>query len=33
MAVLAINGGNKVRNELFPAYKVIGKEEDRKSVV
>ena len=28
MAVLAINGGNKVRNELFPAYKVIGKEEE-----
>ena len=28
MSVLAINGGNKVRTELFPAYRVIGKEEE-----
>ena len=31
MAKLAINGGNKVRTELFPAYRVIG-EEERKAV-
>lgn len=29
MAKLAINGGNKVRNDLFPAYKVIGEEEEK----
>lgn len=28
MAKLAINGGKKVREVLFPAYKVIGKEEE-----
>lgn len=28
MSKLAINGGEKVRNELFPAYRVIGKEEE-----
>lgn len=28
MAKLAIKGGDKVRNELFPAYRVIGKEEE-----
>lgn len=28
MSVLAINGGNKVRTKLFPAYRVIGKEEE-----
>lgn len=28
MAKLAINGGNKVRESLFPAYRVIGKEEE-----
>lgn len=28
MSVLAINGGEKVRTELFPAYRVIGKEEE-----
>lgn len=28
MGVLAINGGKKVRTELFPAYRVIGKEEE-----
>lgn len=28
MSKLAINGGNKVRTELFPAYRVIGKEEE-----
>lgn len=28
MAKLAINGGNKVRETLFPAYRVIGKEEE-----
>lgn len=29
MGVLAINGGKKVRTELFPAYKVIGEEEEQ----
>lgn len=29
MSVLAINGGKKVREELFPAYKVIGDEEEK----
>lgn len=28
MSKLAINGGDKVRTELFPAYRVIGKEEE-----
>lgn len=28
MAKLALNGGEKVRTELFPAYRVIGKEEE-----
>ncbi len=28
MSKLAINGGKKVREELFPAYRVIGKEEE-----
>lgn len=28
MSVLAINGGQKVRTKLFPAYKVIGAEEE-----
>lgn len=28
MSQLAINGGNKVRTKLFPAYRVIGKEEE-----
>ena len=28
MSKLAILGGEKVRKELFPAYKVIGKEEE-----
>lgn len=28
MYKLAINGGNKVRTKLFPAYRVIGKEEE-----
>lgn len=28
MSKLAINGGNKVRTKLFPAYRVIGKEEE-----
>src|SRR5574344_900107 len=28
MGILAINGGKKVRTELFPAYRVIGKEEE-----
>lgn len=28
MSKLAINGGEKVRKELFPAYRVIGKEEE-----
>ncbi len=28
MPKLAINGGNKVRNSLFPAYRVMGKEEE-----
>lgn len=28
MGKLAINGGKKVRTELFPAYRVIGKEEE-----
>lgn len=32
MAVLAINGGKKVRSELFPAYRVIGKEEEAAAV-
>ncbi|MCP4705993.1 MAG: DegT/DnrJ/EryC1/StrS family aminotransferase, partial [candidate division Zixibacteria bacterium] len=27
MSKLAINGGPKVREKLFPAYKVIGEEE------
>ncbi len=29
MSVLAINGGEKVRTKLFPAYRVIGEEEQR----
>lgn len=29
MSVLAINGGEKVRTELFPAYRVIGEEEQQ----
>ena len=29
MPILAINGGNKVRQKNFPAYNVIGKEEER----
>lgn len=29
MSVLAINGGKKVREALFPAYKVIGEEEEK----
>lgn len=29
MSVLAINGGKKVRTKLFPAYRVIGEEEQR----
>lgn len=29
MAELAIKGGEKVRKDLFPAYKVIGKEEEK----
>lgn len=29
MSVLAINGGKKVRNTLFPAYRVIGAEEEQ----
>lgn len=29
MSVLAINGGEKVRTRLFPAYRVIGKEEQQ----
>lgn len=29
MSKLAINGGKKVRTELFPAYKVIGEEEEK----
>lgn len=28
MSKLAINGGEKIRNELFPAYCIIGKEEE-----
>ena len=28
MSILAINGGKKVRETLFPAYRVIGKEEE-----
>ena len=28
MSILAINGGKKVRNKLFPAYRVIGQEEE-----
>ena len=28
MSILAINGGDKVRKELFPAYRVIGQEEE-----
>ena len=28
MGKLALNGGKKVRTELFPAYRVIGKEEE-----
>ena len=27
MGVLAINGGNRIRKDLFPAYRVIGEEE------
>ncbi len=27
MTKLAINGGKKTRTELFPAYRVLGKEE------
>lgn len=29
MGKLAINGGEKVRNKLFPAYRVIGEEEEK----
>ena len=29
MSVLAINGGEKVRTKLFPAYRVIGEEEQQ----
>lgn len=29
MAELALNGGKKVRTELFPAYRVIGEEEEK----
>lgn len=29
MSILAINGGEKVRNKLFPAYRVIGEEEQK----
>lgn len=29
MSKLAINGGEKVRNQLFPAYRVIGEEEEK----
>lgn len=32
MGRLAINGGEKVRKTLFPAYEVIGKEEERAAV-
>lgn len=32
MAKLAINGGKKVREDYFPAYKVIGKEEETAAV-
>lgn len=32
MAKLAINGGEKIRNKLFPAYEVIGKEEEKAAV-
>ncbi len=32
MGKLAINGGQKVRNELFPSYDVIGKEEEEAAV-
>ncbi len=28
MSILAINGGDKVRKDLFPAYRVIGQEEE-----
>ena len=29
MSVLAINGGKKIRTKLFPAYRVIGAEEQQ----
>ena len=29
MSILAINGGEKVRTKLFPAYRVIGEEEQQ----
>lgn len=32
MGILAINGGDKVRTKLFPAYRVIGKEEETAAV-
>lgn len=32
MSNLAVNGGNKVRTTLFPAYEVIGKEEENAAV-
>ncbi len=32
MAVLAINGGQKVRNSMFPAYRVIADEEERAAI-
>ncbi len=32
MGKLAINGGEKVRKTLFPAYEVIGKEEERAAI-
>ena len=32
MSVLAINGGSKVRTELFPAHRVIGEEEEEAAV-
>ncbi|NJD03364.1 MAG: DegT/DnrJ/EryC1/StrS family aminotransferase [Ruminiclostridium sp.] len=32
MPVLAINGGEKIRSKLFPAYSVIGKEEEEEVI-
>ena len=32
MSRLAINGGEKVRKTPFPAYRVIGKEEEESAV-